>query len=448
MRLEQAFETLPGFVVPAEFGRFKEHIDPEWIEEALTATGTASIRRRRMPAEQVIWLVVGMALMRSESIDRIVAMLDLALPSNDGSLAAKSGIARARQRLGEDPIEYLFALSAAHWADESALQHAWRGLGLFGMDGTTLRVPDSSENWDAFGGQCGNGKRNGSAYPMIRLVALMALRSHLLSSVRFSKYADGETTLADDCWPSVPDNSLTVVDRGFLVAHQLTRLEQSGTNRHWLTRAKTTTRLRTIKKLGRNDRLVEIELSEQTRRLHPDIPRVWEARAITYKRKGFRESTLLTSLRDASRYPVDEIVALYHERWEIEIAYDEVKTHLLDRQEAIRSRTPAGVRQEIWGIALAYNLVRLEMERAADEAGVEPNRISFVNALSLIRNAWLAWSTLPLAPGRIPEGLLELRRYLKLLVLPPRRPERVHPRAVKIKMSAYNRKPPKGKGRK
>ena len=201
-------------------------------------------------------------------------------------------------------------------------------------------------------------------------------------------------------------------------------------------------------KLGRTDRLVEIELSDQTRRIHPGLPTVWEARAITYKRKGFAASTLLTSLRDVDLYPAHEIVALYHERWELEIAYDEVKTHLLDRQEAIRSRTPPGVRQEIWGIALAYNLVRLEMERAADEAGVEPNRISFVNALSLIRNAWLAWSTPPLAPGRIPAGLLELRRYLKMLVLPPRRSERVHPRAVEIKMSAYNRKAPKGNGRK
>lgn len=106
------------------------------------------------------------------------------------------------------------------------------------------------------------------------------------------------------------------------------------------------------------------------------------------------------------------------------------------------------MRQEIWGIALAYNLVRLEMERAADEAQVEPNRISFVNAVSLIRNAWLRWSTVPLAPGRIPEGLLDLRRCLKLLILPPRRPERAFPRAVKIKMSAYNRKRPTGKGRK
>jgi hypothetical protein len=166
------------------------------------------------------------------------------------------------------------------------------------------------------------------------------------------------------------------------------------------------------------------------------------------QRKGCRPSTLLTSLLDEKRYPANGIVALYHERWELELGYDEIKTHMLDRQEAIRSRTPGGVRQELWGIAIAYNLVRLEMERAADEAGVEPNRISFVNAMALIRNAWLAWSTLPLAPGRIPEGLLYLRRCLKLLILPPRRPERAYPRAVKVKMSAYDRKAPKGKGRK
>lgn len=448
VQLEQAFESLPELVVPADFGRFRQHIDPAWIEEALLTTGTASVRRRRLPADQVVWLVVGMALLRNESIERVVAMLGLALPSSSGGTAAKSGIARARQRLGEEPLEYLFAFTAEHWATQSATRHHWRGLALYCMDGTTLRVPDSPENWAAFGGQCGNGKRGGSAYPMVRLVALMALRSHLLYSLSFGDYATGEVTLAEDCWPVVPSNSLTIVDRGFMVAHQLTRLQRGAENMHWLTRAKKTTRLRTIEKLGPSDRLVEIRLSDSTRRAHPELPAVWQARAITYRRKGFRSSTLLTSLCDARRYPADEIVALYHERWDHEIGYDEVKTHLLDRQEAIRSRTPDGVRQEIWGIALAYNLVRLEMERAADEAGVEPNRISFVNALALIRNAWLAWSTPPLAPGRIPQGLVELRRYLKLLVLPPRRPERSYPRAVKIKMSAYNRKAPKGRGRK
>lgn len=448
IQLQQALESLPDFVVPADFGRFRQHIDPAWIEEALSATGTASVRRRRLPAEQAIWLVIGMALLRSESIERVVAMLGLALPDAKGQTAAKSGIAKARKRLGEDPLAYLFTVAADRWATQSADRHRWRGLSLHGLDGTTLRAPDSPENWATFGGQCGNGTRNGSAYPLVRLVAVMALRSHLLSAVHFGDYATGETTLSDGFWCELPDNSLTIADRNFLVADDLTRLERSGSNRHWLTRAKSTTRLRVVKQLGKHDALVEITLSDQTRRIYPDLPPVWTTRAITYQRKGFRPSTLLTSLIDAQQYPARELVAIYHERWELEIGYDEIKTHLLERQEAIRSRTPEGVRQEVWGIALAYNLVRLEMERTADDAGVEPNRISFVNALALIRNAWLTWSTLPLAPGRIPEGLLDLRRYLKLLILPPRRPERAYPRAVKIKMSAYNRKPPTGKGRK
>lgn len=444
MQLQRELECLRDFVVPADFGRFRQHIDPGWIEEALEATGTASVRRRRFPAEQVVWLVIGMALLRNESIERVVAMLDLALPAAKGQIAAKSAIAKARKRLGEDPLAYLFALSAERWATASAERHRWRGLALYGLDGTTLRVPDSPENWAAFGGQCGNGTRNGSAYPLVRLVAVMALRSHLLSALHFGEYATGETTLSDGFWQELPDHSLSIGDRAFLVADDLTRLARSGTDRHWLTRAKSTTRMRVVERLGKHDAIVEISLSDSTRRKYPDLPPVWLVRAITYHKKGFRPSTLLTSLLHAAHYPANELVALYHERWELELGYDEIKTHLLDRQEAIRSRTPQGVRQEIWGIALAYNLVRLEMERAADEAGVEPNRISFVNAVALIRNAWLAWSTLPLVPGRIPQGLLDLRRCLKLLILPPRRSQRVYPRAVKIKMSAYNRKPPKG----
>lgn len=448
MSLQEELGSVADFVVSADLGRFQQHIDPAWIEEALYVTGTASLRRRRFPAEQALWLIIGMALLRNESIERVVAMLGLALPAADGQTLAKSGIAKARKRLGEDPLAYLFAVTAERWATESATRHRWRGLSLHGIDGTTLRVPDSPENWSEFGGQCGNGLRNGSAYPMVRVLAVMSLRSHLLSAVHFAEYATGETVLSNRFWSELPGDSLSIVDRNFLIADELTRLERSGANRHWLTRAKSTTRLRVVKQLGRHDCLVEIPLSERTHRNYPDLPKAWTARAITYQRKGFPPSTLLTSLLDAQTYPADELVALYHERWEIELGYDEIKTHLLDRQEAIRSRTPGGVRQELWGIVLAYNLVRLEMERAADEAGVDPNRISFVNALALIRHGWVAWSTPPLAPGRIPAALLDLRRHLKLLILPSRRPHRVYPRAVKLKMSPYNRKPPAGKGRK
>jgi Insertion element 4 transposase N-terminal/Transposase DDE domain len=443
MSLTDALAALPE-IVPEQLDKFRRHIDPAWVEEALVATGTATVRRRRLPADHVLWLVIGMALMRNESIDRVVEWLDLALPAGRDEPVARSAIAKARQRLGEDALAYLFVLTAATWATRSASRHRWRGLSVWGQDGTTLRVPDSSENWKAFGGQVGNGERNGSAYPTVRLLGLMAVRSHILGALVFDAYGTGETSLAQDLWRELPDDSLVLMDRAFLVAHQLSALVRSGQNRHWLTRAKTQTRLRRIKRLGRDDELVEIELSDQTRRAHPEIPEVWTVRAIRYQVKGFRPSTLLTSLLDAAAYPADELVALYHERWELEIGYDEVKTHLLAREETIRSRTPDGVRQEIWGIALAYNLVRVEMERVADELQVEPTRISFVNALALVRYTMLISSTRPIAPGKIPSRIADMRRQLKLLLLPERRRGRSFPRAVKLKMSNYLRKPPSG----
>jgi hypothetical protein len=442
MILQEALELVSGFGVPERFDELRRHIDARWIEEALAATGTATVRRRRLPAEQVVWVVIGMALFRNLSIERLVDDLDLALPTERRELVAKSGITQARQRLGEEPMAMLFALLAAEWATASAVEHRWRGLLLYGADGTTMRVADSVENRAAFGGQSGGAGRGDSGYPIVRLVALMALRSHILSALRFADYFTGEPTIAKELWRELPDDSLTIVDRGFLIANELTQLERSGQNRHWLTRAKSTTQTRVLKRLGRNDALVEIELSPATRRLHPDLPATWVARAIKYQRKGFRPSLLLTSLLDAEKYPAAEIVALYHERWELELAYDEVKTHLLAREETIRSRTPDGVRQELWGIAIAYNLVRLEMERAAVDAGVEPNRISFVGALALVRNELLACSARPIAPGNIPRHLATLRLNLKRLILPERRTTRSYPRAVKLKMSNYARKRP------
>ncbi len=155
-----------------------------------------------------------------------------------------------------------------------------------------------------------------------------------------------------------------------------------------------------LRRLGPRDELVELNVSRDARRQDPSLPERWVARAVTYQRKGFRPQTLLTSLTDPDAFPADEIATLYHERWELELGYDEIKTELLDREETIRSRTPTGVQQELWGIFLAYNLVRLEMERVAAEAGVEPTRISFVAALRLICDEWLWCALARPAPSR------------------------------------------------
>ena len=208
-------------------------------------------------------------------------------------------------------------------------------------------------------------------------------------------------------------------------------------------RAKANTRTTPVARLGEGDALVGLAVSREARRADPTLPATWRARALTYQRAGHAPQVLLTSLLDSVRYPaaeVPEVVALYHERWELALGYDELKTELLARKEALRSQSPAAVTQELWGLLLAYNLVRLEMARAADAAHVAPTRISFVGALRLIRDEWL-WSTYA-APGAIPRHLARLRDALARLVLPARRSERVYPRAVKLKMSPYPRKRP------
>ena len=440
MRFKDAFEDLGQFGVADGLDRLREHIPAGWIEAALEWTGTKTIRRRRLPAEQVVWLVIGMALFRNEPLEHIVDALELALPDRDDTLVAKSAISQARQRLGEEPLACLFSMTAKTWAHRSADANRWRGLALYGWDGSTMRVPDSADNRKEFGGQKAGAGRGESGYPQVRVVAMMALRSHILSAFRFAPYSTGETTLARDLWREMPEDSLAIVDRNFLVKKDLIALERSG-NRHWLTRTKSNTRWAIVQRLGKDDYLVELEVHET------GLPKTWPIRAIHYKRRGYPSSTLLTSLVDAERYPAKEIVALYHERWELELAYDEVKTHLLDRQEAIRSRSPEGVRQELWGIALAYNLVRVEMERVADEADVPPTRISFTASLLLIRDELSRMGGRAFAPGTIPSRLRDLRRNLKRLLLPERRP-RVYPRAVKVKMSNYPRKRPAKRSRK
>jgi len=431
----------------ASFEIFAETLDPEWIERALRATGKASMRRRKLPAEYVVWLVIGMGLLRDRCIQEVVRHLDLVLPTSDGERQAVSGgaIVQARDRLGPQPLAWLFEHTAEGWATASADEHRWRGLAVFGADGTTLRVPDSPEN-DAEFGRPGTSRGGAAAgYPQLRLVALMVLRSHLLAALALGPYRHGELTLAETLWPKLPDRSLTILDREFATYQNFHRLADPERERYWLTPAKRgrgTPKLKIIQKLGPGDSIVELRPSRQTRRLHPTLPETLRVRAIRYQRRGFRPRILLTSLLDPDTYPATEIVELYHERWELELGFDEVKTHTLEREEAsLRCKAPERVKQELWGLALAYNLVRLAMARVAQRAGVSPTRVSYRHAVNFIRLFWLTAHLV--SPGALPRRLDALHKELALLILPPRRPERRFPRAVKIKMSKFPRKRPR-----
>ena len=267
---------------PHEFENFSRYLDRALIEEALLATGSATLRRRRLPAEQVVWLLVGMGMMRDRPIAEVVRHLDLALPASDGSSVVSSAVTQARQRVGAEPLEWLFVRTAAQWGHASADKHRWRGLALYGVDGTTLRVPDSDENRDHFGGQ--RAIRGDSGYPQIRLVVLMALRSHVLAAGSFGPYLS-ELHYASDLWPSVPNASLTIVDRGYLAATVLMPLEAGGNDRHWMTRTTARTKYRVVKQLGPGDALVELDVSGYARQQNDDLPAAGSpAQSITVER--------------------------------------------------------------------------------------------------------------------------------------------------------------------
>ena len=412
------------------------HLTPEWIEETLDATGAASLRRRRLPAEQVVWLVIGMALMRGRSIAEVAAKLDIALPAGGRPVVAASALAGARQRLGAAPLEYLFERTAETWSRPKPAT-TWRGLQLLAIDGTTLRVPDTAENCTYFGRHRSGVHATESGYPTVRMVVLLATHERLVRTARFAPCDTGELTVAGEVLAAAPANSLVILDRLYSGSPQLL-LVAAEVNRHFLVKTKKGARWEVIRRLGEGDDLVTITVSDEARTNDPSLPRTWTGRAIQHRTPS-GTYVLLTSLIDPVAYPADEIRAHYHDRWEVELTYGEIKTDMLDQSSALlRSGTIEGIHQELWGILLAYNLVRQEMAAIADEQGVRPSRVSFRAAFLHIVDEFL-WCALA-TPGAIPKHLRNLRRDLAHFILPPRREGRSYPRVVKKKESRYTRK--------
>lgn len=437
MGLASSLVALGDGTLPASFEGLKSQVDIEWIESALATHGVATLRKRKLPAEQVVWLAIGMGLYRDLPIENVVSRLDLVLPGKDGEpqTVGKGAICTARARVGADPLRTLFGVTTEHWGSESANRYRWRGLMVLGGDGVTLRVPDSLENREAF--HLPGSARRSAGYPQIRGVGVLDLHSRKLVDFDFAGCKTGELTLAGPLLERVPPYSVTVLDRLYVDYLLLHGIHSGGEQRHWLLRARKNLTWKVVRRLGRGDELVEITFPPAVRREHPELHKTFQARVIRYHRKGFRPRVLMTSLLDPKQYPAAEIADLYCERWELELAYDEIKTHTLEREEAIRSRTPDGVRQEIWGLLIAYNLVRHEMECVAIERGVAPRRISFLYSLRTIREVFYWAATL--SPGSLPKIVKKMRLDVGSLILPERRTHRRYRRHVKIKMSGYLR---------
>lgn len=442
MSFESELQHLVETGVAGGLRAFASDLDAEWVAAALERGCPAKLRRRKLPAESVVWLVVGMAVFRDHSIADVVRRLELVLPESDGDkgTVVDGALPKARYRVGDRPLEELFSVSARHWAHEQAQEDRWRGLSVYAMDGSTLSVPDTDENREAF--HLPSTGRGQSGYPKVRLVALMAARSHLLVDVAIGPFdgkGSAEPALARALWDNVPGHSLLIADRNFIDYAQFFGFAHTDTERHWLVRMKKSLTYKTVRTLGNGDELAEVEIGRHRRRHDDSLPSKMPVRIIHYQFDGGPQR-LMTSLLDAERWPADDIIAMYHERWEIEIAFDELKTHMLERKESLRSKVPVGVRQEIWGILLAYNLIRYRMARAARKLEVQPRTMSFVFSLRLVRAFLIAtaWDT---SPANIPRHLDKLDRELESATLPARRAERRYKRHVKVKMSGYPRNP-------
>jgi hypothetical protein len=210
-----------------------------------------------------------------------------------------------------------------------------------------------------------------------------------------------------------------------------------GTNRHLMIRMTSNLKPAVVEHLSDGTLLVELQPRKELLKTHPGLPPKLTGRVIEYKPPGGQASRLFVTLVDPASHPARELIELYHERWELEVAYDELKTHMLERRESLHSKKPEGVYQELWGLPLTYNLVRREMLLTAKNNNLPPQRISFWSSLLWIRNFWVtAWNS---TQGAIPQHVGELRSTHNVLILPERRSDRRYPRHVKIKMSNYNR---------
>ena len=236
------------------------------------------------------------------------------------------------------------------------------------MDGTTLRTHDNVENRGHFGAQL-YASGAVASYPQVRGVTLTALPTHIVHSAAFGPYGTNEMLYAKQLIADVPDESLTVFDRGFLSAEILCALTQQGTDRHFIIPAKSNTRWEVVEGDG-TDCTVRMRVSPQARAKCAALPEFWEARAITIVDQQARKRVLLTSLRDRRRYKCADIVNCYERRWGIETSYRELKQTMLGTALTLRSKTTDGVYQEIWGTLIAYNLIRLEIAKAAFQYSV------------------------------------------------------------------------------
>ena len=366
------------------------------LTDAIVASGAQEQRRRLLPARLVVALVIAMGLWARDGLRDVLANLVAGLREQDTSvwaawhLPAKSALTQARQRLGPRPLILLFRRLAGPAAIPATPGAFLFGLRLMAIDGTTLDLPDTPENVRVFGRPSTSRGLGVGAFPQLRVIWLIEAGTHLLCDAVLRPYFRGEAPAARQVLRSVGAGMLLMWDRGL---HSYAMLRDSrARGAEFLGRVGKAVVLTPEQVLVDGTFLARVYPSPQARRHQQDgiLIRVIEYTIDDPARPGRGERhRLITSLLDADRSPADVLAVAYHERWEVESAADEVKTHQADRRPAppVRSRRPREVVQEVYGLLLAHLAVRLTMVEAAAVAGVDPDTLSFTGTLRILRRA-------------------------------------------------------------
>jgi Insertion element 4 transposase N-terminal/Transposase DDE domain len=366
---------------------------PELVDRVVAEAGRTQQRQRLLPARVVVWLVLAMALFSGQAYEEVARLLAGGLGwarrwQQWYRVPSTPAIAKARARLGAEPLRRLFVEVARPLATPDTKGAWFRGWRLLAVDGTCLDVADTPANDQAFGRPATHrGER--AAFPQVRLVAVAECGTHAIIDAAMGPLANGETTLAAGLLGpdgALGEGTLLLADRQFVDATLWRRAAATGAQLLWRTR--TNAVLAVLETFDDGSYLSQIAAATDRRhRVAPTMVRVVEYRLGKDPGRPAAPAPyrLLTTILDPRKAPAAELAALYHQRWEFETTLDELKTHQRGAKVVLRSRSPEMVAQEVWGMLLVHHAIRRLMHQAALDHQLDPDRLSFVRSLRVVR---------------------------------------------------------------
>lgn len=379
----------------------------------------------------MIWFVIGIGLFSRDSYQQVYRWLG---PYGKWGTPGRSALCEARKRLGVGVMRRMSLHVIELLGSPNTPGAFYASMRLMAVDGFVVDLPDTEKNERAFG-RPGNGRSKG-AFPQARILSLCETGSHVLWRSLIKPIRRGEISMARTLLRDLQSNMLLLWDRNFL-SYDLVQLVLDR-KANLLARIKKNLILDPIKHFSDGSYLAKLYTNKTTRRHDKDGIFV---RVIDYKigdttrdAKG-EVHRLISTLLDDQLHPAERLIMLYHERWEEEIAIDELKTHQRERA-VLRSQTPAGVVQELYGYLISHYLIRTLMQQAANVRGIDPERISFTNTLKILR---CRLPECPTSKAGTQRWLVRLVAEIGEEVLPPRR-DRINPRVIKKKMSNWPKK--------